>query len=344
MTDCYPWQQNIWEKLAKGRNFRNHAILLTGRKGIGKYEFARNMAKALLCAKPTENQRACGACASCHWFTQNSHPNFCLVAPEAFVQETEEPHEKTRDDSVSASAKKSLSQQISIEQIRQLDDFVYLTGHQQGYKIIVIYPAEAMNPSASNALLKKLEEPPENVLLILVSHQPRHLLPTIRSRCQQIAMPVPDLATSAAWLKQQGIKNPEASLACAGYSPLTALQMAQGETAMQHARFIQQISDPDRLDPLVLADALQKTQLSLVVDWLQKWCYDLLSYTTTGKVRYYIDQSVAIKALSAQMNIHDCSAFTRELNAKQHFAHHPLNPRVFLEDVLVDYARLMVRK
>jgi DNA polymerase-3 subunit delta' len=93
--------------------------------------------------------------------------------------------------------------QISIEQIRKLTEFVYMTGHQNGYKIILIYPAESMNSAAANALLKKLEEPPADVLFLLVTHQAQHLLPTIRSRCQQIAMPIPDVQSSIDWLKQQ---------------------------------------------------------------------------------------------------------------------------------------------
>jgi DNA polymerase-3 subunit delta' len=341
MSDIYPWQQTIWQKLLHSRSLWGHALLFKGKKGTGKYDFARRLAKSLSCTAPAANRQACGQCASCGWFEQNGHPNFYQIVPEAFATVAGETAEKEEnDDKSSATTKKSTSQQIGIEQIRKLNDFVYLTGHQSGYKIILVYPAEAVNNAAANALLKKLEEPPENVLFILVTHQPQHLLPTIRSRCQQLAMPLPDVATSSAWLRQQGVTDPEECLAAAGYSPLLALQLAKGDNAQSFEQFIRQIADPKRLDPLLLAEALQQNSLPVVVNWLQKWCYDLISYRTTGKVRYFLKQLPAIQALGDQLDPLACGTFFRELSNKQKLAHHPLNPRLFLEDLFIAYAAL----
>lgn len=346
MADIFIWQQAIWRKLLQSRQFCGHALLLKGKKGTGKYEFARQLAKALLCTAPVAEQKACGECLSCGWFEQNGHPNFYQVVPEAFAAIPGESAEKeeSEEKSGSAATKKTASQQISIEQIRKLNDFVYLTGHQSGFKIILIYPAEAMNTASANALLKKLEEPPENVLFILVTHQAQRLLPTIRSRCQQIAMPVPDVETAVAWLKQQEVSDPAGRLAAAGYSPLSALLLDKGEHAAHYAQFIQHIANPKQLDPLSLAGTLQQTNLPIVVNWLQKWCYDLVSCRTTGKIRYYVNQLPAIEALSGQMDLPGCVAFARGLNAKQQLSHHPLNPRLFLEELFIAYAALMGKK
>ncbi|WP_295626627.1 DNA polymerase III subunit delta' [uncultured Nitrosomonas sp.] len=342
MGDIYSWQQDIWQKLTHSRQFLGHALLLKGKPGIGKYDFARQLAKSLLCIVPRADRKACGECLSCGWFEQNTHPNFYSVMPEAFaVMSGGSEKEAGEEKSGSAASKKSVSQQISIEQIRKLSDFVYLTGHQRGYKIILIYPAEAMNAASANALLKKLEEPPENVLFILVTHQAQHLLPTIRSRCQQIAMPIPDVETAVAWLKQQAVDDPEGRLAGAGYSPLSALLLDKGEYAAQYEQFIQHIANPKQLDPLLLAGTLQQMNLPAVVDWLQKWCYDLVSYRTTGKIRYYLNQLQAIQALSERINLLECVTFTRELNTKQQLSRHPLNPRLFLEEMFIAYVALM---
>jgi DNA polymerase-3 subunit delta' len=92
----------------------------------------------------------------------------------------------------------------------------------------------------------------------------------------------------------------------------------------------------------MLAGALQQTSLSTVVSWLQKWCYDLVSYRTTGKIRYYLKQSQAIQALSEQINLPGCVTFIRELYIKQRLSHHPLNPRLFLEEMFIAYA-VMIR-
>lgn len=341
MRDIYPWQQEFWQKLLHSRRFWGHALLLKGKQGTGKYDFARRLAQSLLCTAPAANLQACDRCASCGWFEQNGHPNFYQIAPEAFAAGAGETAEKEESDEKSgATAKKSASQQIGIEQIRKLNDFVYLTGHQGGYKIVLIYPAETMNTAAANALLKKLEEPPENVLFILVTHQPQHLLPTIRSRCQQLAMPLPDAATAAAWLQQQGVNETQEYLAAAGYAPLTALLLAQGGDAANFEQFVRHVADPKRLDPLLLAEALQQNSLPLVVNWLQKWCYDLVSYRTTGKVRYFLKHLPAIRTLSNQLNPAVCAAFARTLNNRQRLARHPLNPRLFLEDLFIAYAAM----
>ena len=346
MADIYSWQHDIWQRLTHNRQLQGHALLLKGKKGTGKYEFARQLAKSLLCAAPATEQKACGTCLSCGWFEQASHPNFYQVMPEALLANSNSSAEKedSEEKSGGAAPKKSASQQIGVEQIRKLTDFVYMSGHQNGLKIILIYPAETMNSAAANALLKKLEEPPEQVLFLLVTHQAQRLLPTIRSRCQQIAMPLPDAAAALTWLKQQEVSDPEASLAAAGFSPLTALLLAKGENAVQYGQFIEQIGHPNRLDPLSLAETLQQTNLSIVVNWLQKWCYDLVSYRTSGKIRYYVKQLPAIQALSGQMDLPGCVAFTRGLNAKQQLSHHPLNPRLFLEELFIAYAALMGKK
>ena len=341
MTEIYSWQRTLWQRLSQKQQLRGHALLLQGRQGIGKYDFARHWAKSRLCVSPTATQEACGACLSCGWFEQNAHPNFYPVVPEALSIEAENEIDKeAADDKIT---KKSASQQIGIDQIRKLDDFVYLSGHQQGDKIVVIYPAETMNTASANALLKKLEEPPQGVLFILVTHQPQRLLPTIRSRCQQIAMPVPDWETAVAWLRQHSICDPEIALAAAGYAPLAALRLAQNEQAIQFSRFVQQIAHPARLNPLSLADSLQQISLPAVVDWLQKWCYDLVSYRTTGRVRYCLNDVSAIEALSAQLDLIECIRFARLLNGKQRLSRHPLNPRLFLEEMFIAYAA-MVRK
>jgi DNA polymerase-3 subunit delta' len=89
---------------------------------------------------------------------------------------------------------------IKVDQVRELVAFVVQTAQLGGRKVVLIEPVEAMNVNASNALLKSLEEPSGDTVLLLVSHQPSRLLPTIKSRCQQVACPQPSLAQSQAWL------------------------------------------------------------------------------------------------------------------------------------------------
>lgn len=345
MNNIYVWQTAVWRMLMQSQAARGHALLLKGRKGVGKLAFARNLAKSLLCERPSADAEACGSCPSCGWFEQGGHPDFRLLEPEALTaladEATTEAGGDTEPEPVSAKGKKKPSKQIGVEQIRALSDLVHMSSHRNGYKIILIHPAEAMNLAAANALLKNLEEPPPQTLFILVTHRPQDLLPTIRSRCRQIAMPTPDLATAVSWLEQQGVKDPATSLAAAGYAPLAALEFGDVDYLAQHAAFIRQISTPGAFNPIVLAEEMQKSDLPTAVNWMQKWCYDLMSFRTTGKIRYHLPMLAAIKALASGIDSRALAAYTRSLISTQRLARHPLNPRLFLEEMLLSYAMLI---
>ncbi|MDQ3185232.1 MAG: DNA polymerase III subunit delta' [Pseudomonadota bacterium] len=372
MNNIYSWQKDVWRILAQAETSIStgtslpHALLLGGRQGIGKLAFANHLAKFLLCGNHSVAGTACQCCASCGWFEQKGHPDFRLVEPEAMSvmsgSASGSTDEGVTEDAAgrgmeyatgagedvmdglgsgSAKSKKKPSKQISIAQIRELADFINISSHQNGYKIILVHPAEAMNPAAANALLKNLEEPPPQTLFILVAHRAQYLLPTIRSRCRQIAMPAPDSATATAWLKQQGVKDPAMCLASAGYAPLAALEFNDNNYLARHDAFIRQISAPENFDPVALAEEMQKSDLPTVVNWLQKWCYDLMSFRTTRKIRYNQAMLATIKSLASEVDPRVLATYLRTLNATLRLAHHPLNPRLFLEEMLFSYVTSM---
>jgi DNA polymerase III subunit delta' len=363
MNNIYSWQKETWRRLAQdvqgSRRSSVHALLLRGRKGLGKLAFGCYLAKSRLCENPSAEGEACQTCASCRWFEQGSHPDYRLIEPEAISAQStmagsldDNGEDGSSDigpgstpgspsgaatESSSAKSRKKPSKQISVAQIRDLADFINISSHQNGYKIILLHPAETMNAAAANALLKNLEEPPPRTLFILVTHHAQYLLPTIRSRCLQVAMPVPDPATAIAWLEQQGIKDPETCLASAGYAPLSALEFNDDDYLERHGDFIEQISVLADLSPIALAEALQKSDLPTVVNWLQKWCYDLMSFRTTGKVRYHLDRLAAIKLLAPGIEPRSLATYSRTLAGAQLLANHPLNTRLFLEELLFSY-------
>ena len=223
-----------------------HALLLRGRAGIGKYDFAIELSRALLCSQPNHNE-ACGGCPSCLWFNEGTHPDFRLISPENDDENEEAPKKKT--------AKKT---QISVAQIRQLIDYLSLSSHQvQGKRIILISPAESLNLASANALLKMLEEPPANTLFLLVSSQPQRLLPTIMSRCQTLEMPIPSKSEAIQWLNAQGIQHAEAALDYAGGAPLLAVQAA----SIANEGLIKQLAQGAKLDPFITAPLLRTKTL-----------------------------------------------------------------------------------
>ncbi len=340
MSNLYPWQEETWRKVAGAAP--GHAIMLKGRKGLGKLDFALDLARYRLCESPSAAGRACGTCASCCWFGQGSHPNFRMLEPETQATASGEAGEENRDGDAAndidpARSKKKPGRQIKVDQIRSLEDFIHLSRHQNGWRIILIHPAETMNLAAANALLKNLEEPPAQVMFILVAHQARHLPATIRSRCRQVAMPAPAAASAAEWLRQQGVSQPETDLALAGYAPLAALEFSHSGSREQHSAFIERISAPGGADAIVFAEEFQKSDPALVINWLQKWCYDLMSFCTAMTIRYHPDRREAVERAATGMDPRSLAGYLRTLAAARQLASHPLNPRLFLEELLISY-------
>jgi DNA polymerase-3 subunit delta' len=331
MKRLYPWQIKDLERLRELRKRPPQAVLFKGSSGIGKFDLAMNFAQSLLCQYPTEAELACGNCPSCHWFEQQSHPDFRLLQPEALSLNGEE----------TESGKKP-SRQISVDQIRSLADFVGLSAHQGGRRVVVIHPAEAMNTNAANALLKNLEEPPIGMLFILVSHKPQQLLPTILSRCLSFALPAPDAASAKLWLKEKGVKNPADALAASGFSPLLAIQQDRQQGSEERAKLLRAVRQPVTLDVFALAESLQKTEQVLVVQWLQQWSYDLNAMKLAGKLRYHPGEEAEIRKLIESVAPLNLARLQKLLQTAKREAQHTLNPKLFFESLLLAYRQLML--
>ena len=331
MKEIYPWQKNDWLRLQELRKRPPHGLLFKGSKGIGKLDLAMNFAESLLCERPDESGFSCGQCPSCHWFSQGSHPDFRLMQPESLSLDGEE----------TESGKKP-SKQISVDRIRGLADFSGMSAHQGGRRVVVIHPAEAMNTNAANALLKSLEEPPQGLLFILVSHKPQQLLPTILSRCLSFALPAPDAEDAMRWLAQQGVKTPAEMLAASGFAPLQAVQQGEQLGSEERDKLLRAIRQPAALDVFALAEALQKTEQVVIVQWLQQWSYDLSAMKLAGKLRYHPGEEAAIRKLVESIAPLNLARLQSYLQSAKREAQHTLNARLFLESLLFSYRQLIL--
>ncbi len=327
----FPWHEAQWRLLSADLNRLPHALLLTGEAGIGKRALAQTLAKALLCESGTADAaKPCGRCEGCHWFDAGNHPDFRLLAPAA---------DEAGDDEEGGKAKKKPSQYITIDQIRELADFVNISSHRAGRRITLIAPAEAMNVAAANALLKTLEEPPADALFILVSHHWRRLLPTIVSRCRRYAMPVPAEAPALAWLEAQGLAHAADHLAHAGGAPLLALAEADHDLMVARKELIAELAAPRQLEPLATAERLDRQKLdpAEVIDWLARWVFDLAGLSLADKIRYYPDKRQSVAELASRLDPIRLMRYADSVREARALAHHPLNNRLVYEQLLFGY-------
>ncbi|KRW62131.1 DNA polymerase III subunit delta' [Pseudomonas sp. TTU2014-080ASC] len=292
MAEAFPWQDALWQQLA-GRTQHAHAYLLHGPAGIGKRALAERLMARLLCLKP-DGLNACGQCKSCHLLAAGTHPDTYVLEPE------------------------EADKAIRVDQVRELVGFVVQTAQLAGRKVVLIEPVESMNINASNALLKSLEEPSGNTVLLLISHQPSRLLPTVKSRCVQQACPLPSPAQSQSWLKQ---KLPDLSqqvveelLFLANGSPLTAVQMHEQGVIAQRAEVVEGVKKllKQQIGPSQLAESWNSVSLPLLFDWFCQWSQLMLRYQLSGDeaglgqadmskvIQYLADKSSQPKVLAIQ--------------------------------------------
>ena len=332
MKQLYPWQNEIWQRMQDLRSRLPNALLLKGAEGIGKLDLAMDFAQSILCEAPLPSGFACEICPSCHWFAQESNPDFRLIQPDALS-----------DDLAEKESGKKASKEISVDQIRALSSFSNLSAHSGRYRVVLIHPAEAMNNNSANALLKTLEEPTDKLLFILVTHKPQQLLPTILSRSLSFAVPMPSRETSTAWLKQQGVAEPETVLAQAGFAPLIALHSAgEGAGTEEQKLMLSAVRQTAKFDALSLAEQIQKVAPVQVIHFLQQWCYDLLSYKLAGVVRYHPEQIDLIEKISKNMPLQALLRYVKELQIAKREAFHPLNPKLLFESILLAYQQLLM--
>ena len=268
-----PWQRPHWQRLRQRYPQLAHALLLSGAAGVGKRLFADRLAAWLLCEQTQQQpdaDQACGHCQSCQWLKADTHPNLLRISREI-------------------DAKGKQSQQIKIDQIRDLMPFVQQTG--EGWRVVIIEPADCLNHAASNALLKTLEEPSERVLLLLVADQALQLSATIRSRVQQVPLGRIGQEQALAYVQDEAQLSAPAALVAlnlAGGAPLAALRLLDAEWFGLRAAWLQdwQALSARKTSSIVLSQQWQK-KLSLM-DWLgllQVMLRDLLALHTGQPVQ-----------------------------------------------------------
>jgi DNA polymerase-3 subunit delta' len=306
----YPWLEAVDAEFTD--RLRNdllpHALLLSGPRDTGKVALASSFIASLLCQ---ENQHpACGSCRSCQLLNSGAHPDGHII--------TFEEHPKTGE----------LRKELVIGQVRKLISALQLTNTFSTRKAALIHPVEAMNTHTANALLKTLEEPPGETVLVLVSNDTARLPATVRSRCQKLQVRPPGSAEALDWLCnacEAGRPEAESALRAAAGSPLKALRMLRDGSADQYRLVISTLNDlrSDGLSPGAAMAALAEVEPELLWSWI--------SLLAAGELKNVITKPAASRALSLLQS---------EADKNRTLMPTPVRKDFLLQDWLIQWARL----
>lgn len=253
----YPWQIKQWQQLKSIHQAGRlpHSLLLTGKSGLGIAEFAHQLAAAILCDAFDQSGVAETDNRDWHLFRTGNHPDYKRIAPE------EE------------------GKQIKIGQVRELIDFLQFTSQYGRKKLAIVDPADAMNHSAANGLLKTLEEPPDNALIILVSHHPERLPVTIRSRCQRLNFSLESNEEGLHWLQENvdDTSLAEQALRITG-TPLAAKEFIELEQFSGRDMILDELRQLQcrELEPITVAERWNNNGVLSTVDVLQGLYHDMI--------------------------------------------------------------------
>ena len=314
-----------------------HALLFTGIEGVGKGNAAEIFARACNCksAAKTDNGGSseiplnlpCDRCRSCRKIESGNHPDIIRIKPAG--------------------------QFIRIDQIRALGDTLNLKPYEAKLRVVIIRHAHTMNPSASNALLKMLEEPPARTILILTALQTTDLLPTIVSRCQHIRFNPISRSTLARFLNSEHGVAPERAevLAAMANGSLTrAVKMAGSDWLRQRKWLIEasgldqpgMLASRQRPELLAFAEILARDRkdLPLRLEVLKFWLRDLLIFPHDPSRIINVDLKEHISGAAGQLPQSTLEEGYHAIQSAEKNLQSNANVRLTLEDMMFKLAGL----
>lgn len=322
-----PWQNDIWRQLTArlAQGGLAHALLLHGPEGVGKNQFARELAKRLLCETAQDAAGACGQCRSCQLLQADSHEDLFLLTPE---------EDRTT---------------IGVDAVRALIEFMNLTPRRGKYKVALVFPADRMTLNAANSLLKTLEEPSAAAVFILVTSRPAMLPATVRSRCQKLHVTLPDHQTAVAWLTQRMASPEEAehALRRARGAPLSALAEANEDWRRAEENVFQQWCSVAK-DPSLVFDTAQgwtKGDGSQALRWLSGWVSDMARCRVTNDTAGMVDvrRAGALQAMAKQVDLKPLFTYLSTVERAVRDCGGASNSQLLVENVLLEWAALFGR-
>ncbi len=303
-----------------------HAYLFTGPRGTGRRTLALRFAQALNCPQPTAPGEPCGACRTCTQIEAMQHPDLAVIQAE------------------------QMGGTLKVEQVRELQHSLSLSPYQARYRIALLLRFEEAHPSAANALLKTLEEPPPQVILLVTAESAESLLPTIVSRCEVLRLrPLPLEAVRLALRERWELSEEDALLLShiSGGRPGYARHLHQHPEKLDQRRVWledhQKMLAGNRVTRFEYAEKISKDKERVhgaVETWLSFWRDVLLCSAGASAPFTNPDLQNEIERLAARCGFQTASGMIAALQHTLELLEHNVNPRLAFEVLLLDLPRV----
>lgn len=324
-----PWLDRQQHTLVNLCATHNAPVLARGHEPEGVLALIQDYIASALCenlAKPLSPSGGfrppCQQCPACQMRMAGHHPDFQAVYPQAIALE--------KGLNVELKTGVKPSQEIRVDDIRQMQAFFNTASSRGGPRFAVLYPFDKINLNAANALLKTLEEPNADLRFFLIGNKVEDLLPTIRSRCQVFNVEAPSPQEALDWLQGRGVKQAEVVLSLAGNDPFEALKLAENKAEELELRrkWVEWLASPELHSQI--PPSVEKLGFPLLLELGMRLLQDL--------TRVHLNQSceqfpwLAPKLLWARrVGIQGLSDVFALYQKQYKVAQHPLNPRLALE-------------
>ncbi len=313
----YPWQEKSWSSLAQDKSKMHHAYIFVGAFGAGLYRYSNTFAQSLICSNLTDTNLPCGKCQDCH-LLMAQHPNLKII---------------------NNSPEDSLLNNISIESIRNLKSFFELSSHKiDGNKVILINNAESLTLNAANALLKLLEEPPENSYIILTTQNISSLLPTIVSRCSIVTCPKPTKDEAKKFLNLNGYEHLSSQLNLFNNLPLDLIDK-QDDLSL-YETIINEFEKGKNLELMKIDSKWFSADFPSIINLFQKWLYDIFLFKLTKQFQFFENKKENIKKLSDSADISKLIKLVMNVYEMKLISDKPINKDIAFDNLMIEYKNI----
>ena len=318
--NIYPWQKSSWNELFLDELRMPHAYIFYGTQTQEINKFVDELIKSILCSQPSEENFACGKCQDCLW-SKTNHPDLKIVESSS-----------DKDENLNSDV-------LNVANAREVKKFLELTPHQaNGKKIVAVYDAERLNIAASNALLKTIEEPPNDCLIIFTVNDIANLLPTITSRCRLITFPKPSIKDAKEFLSQTDNIDLIDNLQLYNNAPLQLIN--EKEMLANTNIIINELKKGNKIDLMKINNIWLDNGLVWIINLVQKWAYELLLCKLSEGHNYFPNNIKAVQELALNADLSKLLTYQISLNTIKSYAKTTVNKEINLGTVMIEYKKI----